>query len=280
LACVSLTREKQRKDVMAMTGIPKTLGIIAGGGTLPHTLISFCHANHIHPVVIGIEDHVQEGLTPQIFRLGAAGRMIQTLKDQNIHDLVIIGSVKRPSIVQLRPDLRTAVFFAKLGLRALGDDGLLKAMRAELESEGFIIHGIQDFMPDLLMPKGCLTTTAPTAAQEQDIALGFKECEKLGLADRGQSVIVHDGRVLGVEDAAGTNALIKRAGTCGAILVKAAKPNQDRALDLPTLGPETMALCASMGMAGIAGATGDVLLTDRAAMISMANDSHLFMVGQ
>jgi UDP-2,3-diacylglucosamine hydrolase len=265
---------------MTRADYPQTLGIIAGGGTLPQTLISFCHANHINPFVIGIDGHVQNGLTPFIFRLGAAGQMIKILKGRGIQNIVIIGSVTRPSFLQLRPDLHTAIFFAKLGLRALGDDGLLKAVRAELETEGFKIHGIQDFIPDLLMPNGLLSKAAPNAAQNADIALGFKECEKLGLADLGQSVIVHDGCVLGVEDAKGTNALIKSAGARGAILVKAAKPNQDRALDLPTLGPETVSLCGAMGMAGIAGAAGDVLLTDRVAMVKMADNLNLFMVGQ
>jgi len=255
------------------------LGIVAGGGALPQKLISHCHTVKIDPFVIGIDGYVDPALTPHIFRLGAAGTMIKMFKAQGIKDLVIIGAVRRPSLLQLRPDLRTVAFYARLGFRVLGDDGLLKAVRSELKTEGFFIHGIQEFIPDLLMPQGILTKATPNTAQENDIALGLKECETLGLADLGQSVIVRDGRVLGVEDAKGTNALIKRAGMHGAILVKAAKPNQDRALDLPTLGPETVSLCDSMNMAGIAARAGDVLLTDRGEIITLSNQSDMFMVG-
>jgi DUF1009 family protein len=164
---------------------------------------------------------------------------------QGISDLVLIGDVKRPKFTEMRPDLRTAAFFAKLGLRALGDDGLLKAVRAELEQEGFTIHGIHELMPDLLMPAGVLTKVAPDDVAYESIHEGLMESRVIGKKDIGQSVVVLGDKVIGTEDENGTDALIRRAAQKGAILVKSSKPQQDRKLDMPTIGSETVRLCAA-----------------------------------
>jgi DUF1009 family protein len=191
----------------------------------------------------------------------------------------MIGSIRRPKLRELRPDLRTAAFFAKLGFRALGDDGLLKAVRAELERDGFRIHGIQELLPELLMPFGQLSRAAPSAEQEQDIAAGMAAARRIGADDIGQSVVVLNGEVVGTEDNEGTNALLRRAARPGAILVKASKPQQDRKLDMPTLGPESLRHCAALGYAGVAGEAGGVLLADREDMTRIADDTGLFLVG-
>lgn len=262
-----------------MSAIPKKLGIVAGGGALPERLIAHCRAHGTETFTIGIDGHAVKGTADKTVRIGAAGSMISTFREHGVTELVIIGSVKRPKVSEMMPDLRTAAFFAKIGFRALGDDGLLKAVRAELENEGFIIHGIQDFMPELLMPKGVLTKVQPTEEQYEDIRIGIEGSRDIGRADVGQSVVVYGEDVIGTEDDGGTNALIERAACEGAILVKSSKPQQDRKLDMPTLGPETVRLCAALGYAGIAAEYGGVLLVDRDAMIALADETGLFVVG-
>lgn len=259
--------------------LPQRLGIVAGGGVLPHRLHAFCHSKNIETYIVGFEGHTDPAIAHTMSRLGAAGQIIKLFKDKGFKDLVIIGSVKRPKLAEMRPDLKTAAFFAKLGLRALGDDGLLKAVRAELESEGFVIHGIQDIMDDLLMPLGVMGDVTPSDEQYEDIRVGLNASRDIGERDIGQSVVVLNDDVLGTEDEEGTNALIKRVAQKGAILVKSSKPQQDRKLDMPTLGPDTVRLCAELGYAGIAAESGGVLLVDREQMIAMANDTGLFMVG-
>ncbi len=259
------------------------IGIIAGGGALPRTLLAHCDAHGIETFTIGFDGQTDaetlKGREHIITRLGAAGSMMSTLRDRGFKDLVIIGAVKRPKLADMRPDLRTAAFFAKLGLRALGDDGLLKAVRSELEDEGFIIHAIQDVVGGLLIGRGSLGSVQPNSAQEEDIAIGLTASRKIGEDDIGQSVVVCDGAVIGTEDEGGTNALIRRAARPGAILVKSSKPQQDRKLDMPTLGSETIKLCASLGYAGIAAEAGGVLLADRDAMGPAADAAGLFVVG-
>jgi DUF1009 family protein len=266
-----------------MSAAIKKLGVVAGGGTLPRTLLDYCDQNGVDSFVVGFEGHVEpetvKGRDHILMRIGAAGSIISTLRERGYEDLVLIGSVRRPKFFEMRPDLRTVAFFAKLGFRALGDDGLLKAVRAELEDEGFTIHGIHEIVPGLLMPKGAITKAAPTDAQWEDIRVGLAASRDIGEKDIGQSVVVLDEDILGTEDEEGTNALIKRAAVKGAILVKSSKPQQDRKLDMPALGPETVRLCASLGYAGIAAEYDGVLLSDRAEMVKLADEHGLFVVG-
>lgn len=266
-----------------MSVLPVKLGIVAGGGQLPKKLAEFCESKNIPVFIVGFENQTDpallEGRAHEMTRLGAAGQIISILHEQGCSELVMIGSIKRPKLAELRPDLRTASFFAKLGMRVLGDDGLLKAIRAELEDEGFIIHGIHEIMDDLLMPPGVLGRIAPDDAQQKDIVLGLKASKKIGRQDIGQSVVVLDGDILGVENERGTNDLIRRSARAGAILVKSSKPQQDRKLDMPTIGTETIKLCASLGYAGIAAEAGDVLVVDREEMVALADQSGLFVTG-
>lgn len=259
--------------------LPSKLGIVAGGGLLPHKLRAFCEDNNIACFTIGFEGHADPASSDRLMRIGEAGSIMAAFREQGVSDLVLIGDVKRPKFTEMRPDLRTAAFFAKLGFRALGDDGLLKAVRAELEAEGFTIHGIHELIPDLLLPAGVLTKVTPDDNDYEHIHTGLIASRVIGRKDIGQCVVVLGDDVIGTEDEHGTNALIKRAAQKGAILVKSSKPQQDRKLDMPTIGSDTVKLCASLGYKGIAAEAGGVLIADREDMIAAADAASLFVVG-
>ena len=81
--------------------------------------------------------------------------------------------------------------------------------------------------------------------------------------DIGQAAVIARHRVLAIEAAEGTDAMLERvaalraAGRIGlppgvGVLVKAPKRRQDRRYDLPSIGPDTVARVAAAGLAGIA----------------------------
>ncbi len=105
----------------------------------------------------------------------------------------------------------------------------------------------------------------------------------LGTLDVGQAVIVQQGHVLGVEAAEGTDALIARCAGLhldgeGGVLVKIAKPGQERRIDLPTVGPATVEAAAAAGLRGIAIEAGGALVVDRDAVVGAADAAGLFVV--
>jgi DUF1009 family protein len=63
------------------------------------------------------------------------------------------------------------------------------------------------------------------------------------------------------------------------VLVKLAKPGQERRADLPTLGPGTIAGVRNAGLRGVAFEAGNTILADRASMIEAADGAGVFLVG-
>jgi UDP-2,3-diacylglucosamine hydrolase len=202
-----------------------------------------------------------------------------------VTDLVLAGGVRRPSLSALLPDWRAAKFFARVGYRALGDDGLLSAIIKELEREGFRVLGADELLsPANLMPKGSLGRHVPDDDAKADIDQGLRIARALGVLDIGQAVIVQQGLVLGVEAAEGTDELIRRCAALrrdgpGGVLVKIAKPGQERRADRPTIGPQTVALAAASGLQGIAAEAGMTLIMDRAELVRAADEAGLFVIG-
>lgn len=263
----------------------KKLGIIAGCGILPLQLADMCKEQGIEPFLIGFEG--QTDIAPHLHlktSLGRAGLVVRTLKAQGIKDIVMIGAMRRPKAFQLWPDLFALKFFAKIGFRVLGDNGLLSAIRRELEHEGFCVHGVHRFMPQLLSPQGSVTKSVPDEGLRQSISLGIRESQNIGTKDIGQSVIVQGERILGTENDRGTNALIKRCarlidGAVPAILVKTCKPQQDRDLDMPTIGPATVQACHEAGIAGIIVQAEASLLVEREKLVELADAYKIFVCG-
>lgn len=264
------------------------LGIIAGGGTLPLKLIHSCEMQDIDIFIVGFEGQTNSnifgGHKYLMTRIGAAGQIIKTLKAHEITDLVLVGSIRRPSLSELKPDLKTLEFFTRLSLRSMGDDGLLKALRIELEKEGFKIHGVQTFASDLLIGEGALGKFKPKKQDMTDIERGIELSQEIGRLDIGQSVIIQEGIVLGVEAVEGTDSLIRRCKPLkregrGGILVKTCKPQQDRDLDLPTIGPTTIIQAANAGLVGIVFHANHTILLEAQQIIDLANKHKIFVYG-
>jgi len=267
----------------------RTLGILAGGGPLPAQVARAAQAAGRPVFLIGFEGFADKALLApfpnETYRLGAAGGMLAALRRHGVQDLVLIGPVRRPSMLDLRPDADGVKLVARIGRAAFGgDDGLLAAVVRVLGEEGFRILGAHEILSEAVGPKGQLTKLGPDAQAQADIERGIAVTQALGRADVGQGCVVQAGVVLAVEAIEGTDAMLARARGLarpgpGGVLVKLVKPGQDRRADLPTIGPATIAACMDAGLRGIAFEAGGTLLTDRAAIIAAADQAGLFVVG-
>ncbi len=272
-----------------MTAKMQKLGIVAGSGSLPSALIAECQKQGRPFCVVALKGHANPDLMPagipvKWIRLGAVGCGFNEMKKQGVEQIVLIGGVRRPSLKELCPDFRGLKFFAKIGLKALGDDGLLRAVIGEIEADGFKVVGIDDIMPSLLAPKGVLGKTTPTESDKADIKRGFEVAKLLGQADVGQAVIVQQGLVLAVEGIEGTAQLIQRSAPLkrtddGGVLVKVSKPQQERRVDLPTIGPNTVKDIKQAGFKGIAVEAHSVLIAECEQTIELADKLGIFIVG-
>ncbi len=272
-----------------MPGKPSSgkLGLIAGGGDLPLRLAEAARAAGRPLYILALEGSAAPALTASgehgSVRLGAVGEAVRLLREAGVEEICFAGKVQRPSIFELRPDARAAKFLARVGWRALGDDGLMSAIVKELAEEGFRVVGPDAVLADLLVPEGALGALLPDAQALSDIARGIAVVQALGALDVGQAAVVQQGMVLGVEAIEHTDALLARCGDLrregpGGVLVKCAKPGQERRADLPTIGPATVANAHAAGLRGIAIEAGSTLVVDREAVGAEADRLGLFVV--
>ena len=263
------------------------LGILAGDGDLPVKLVEVCRATgrEIFVVVFNGESNPAcvDGVPHVWLDIGAVGSVIRALKEAECRDVVLAGPIRRPRLTSMRLDGRGAALVPRL-LRARGDDALLTVVIDELEGEGFNVVGADDVFSGLLAAEGVLGARRPDAGEWDDIARGVEVVRAIGAIDVGQAAVVHDGYVLGVEAAEGTDALVDRVaalrrGERGGVLAKLRKPGQDRRADLPTIGIGTIERAAAAGLAGIAVEAGETLVLDLEAVIDGADAAGLFLVG-
>ena len=269
--------------------MPGPLGIIAGGGPLPGQVADAARAAGRRVFLAALEGFAEPAVVApyehQFFRLGAVGAIRSALKARACADVVMIGPVKRPSLLALRPDAEGTKLLAKIGRAAFaGDDGLLAAIIRTLQEDGFRVLGAHDILADVLGPAGLLTKTAPDAAAMADVQRGIAVLGALGAADIGQACVVQQGIVLAVEAVEGTDAMLSRIASVarpgpGGVLVKLAKPGQDRRADLPTIGAATIVNAAAAGLRGIAFEAGGTILASRQEMIQAAERTGLFLTG-
>ncbi len=269
--------------------MPRKLGILAGGGPLPVRLIQSCRASGRQFLVAAFEGQTDPETVDDVphvwVRLGAAGSLIDRLREAGVEDLVFAGRIRRPSLTALRPDARAVALLARAGGRTLGDDGTLSAIIQELEErEGFRVIGPEALLPDDLAPPGVYGAVEPDAAALGDIERGIAAARGIGALDIGQAAVVQQGLVLAVEAIEGTDAMLARCGELrregpGGVLVKVKKPSQEARADLPTIGVGTVDAAAAAGLRGIAIEAHGALVIDRSAVARAADAEGIFVIG-
>lgn len=266
------------------------IGILAGGGRLPGLIADSVIAQGGSVHIVGVAGEADADVIDRYphtwVNWAQVGRMFHTLRTEGGGQMVIAGSVTRPILSRLRPD---AGFFRVLPqvLRMLvgGDDSVLTRVVRVFEINGVTVRGAHEVAPDLLVPDGALGRVAISAEGLADAALARAVRDALAPLDAGQAVVVCAGRVLALEGAEGTDAMLQRVGqqrdSAGApprgILSKGPKPGQELRVDMPVIGARTIDGLQAAGLAGCVVETGRVLLLEREDAIAKADAAGIFV---
>jgi UDP-2,3-diacylglucosamine hydrolase len=259
------------------------LGIIAGIGDLPDEVASIYTSNGGQCFIASInKDRSYSEIPHKSFTVGCVGAVIEYFKENNVENIVMIGSVDRPDMKSLKVDKGGVVLLANvLKQKVLGDDNILNAVTHHLEKEGFKVISPMEI---LLLNKQSLVITSkkPSSQDKKDIALGVEILSRLGELDVGQSVIVCDGYTLGVEAAEGTDNLIRRCDVLrkkdtGGVLIKISKSGQDMRLDIPVVGPETIFFLAKHGFSGLAIQQSGVIIIKPKETKELLDENNMFL---
>lgn len=259
-----------------------TLALIAGAGGLPAALVA---ALPQRPLVCALDGFQPTALAvDQVFRVERLALFLRHLQDAGITQVAFAGAVQRPRLDPSLFDPQTALMVPRL-LAAMqgGDDATLRAVIGIFEEAGFDIVGVESIAPSLVPAAAVLTGTL-TPQIESDATRAAQITAALGAVDVGQGCVVASGLCLAVEALPGTDAMLASLSQipsalrpAGGLFYKAAKPGQDRRIDLPTLGPKTVIAAAEAGLSAIVWAAGEVICLNLSEMITEAQARGLLL---
>ena len=271
------------------------LAMICGGGSMP-LAIAQSVTKRGRPVVLFLLRGAPEIAAVERFphhwiHVGQIGKFMKLARAEGCRDVVFIGSLVRPSLWQIRPDLKGLMLLPRvIAAYRGGDDHLLSGMARLVEQQGFHLRGAHEVAPEILVPEGALGRVQVSERDQEDIALGFDYLRATGGFDVGQAVVVAGRHVLAVEAAEGTDQLLARVAEMRVngrvrspsgvgVLVKAPKHTQDRRFDLPSIGPRTVEGVARAGLAGIAVEADATIFAEPDRLVQAADSAKIFVFG-
>lgn len=275
------------------TGEP--LAIICGGGSLPLVVADRAAASGRRVLLFPLRGFGDPenfaGRDCTWVHLGQLAVFLRATRAAGCRDVVWIGSLVRPSLWQIRPDVRMLLKLPRLtaALRG-GDDHLLSSMARLFEQQGFRVLGAHEVAPEILVPEGPFGGRRPSDKDDADIAMGLAYLRATSAFDAGQAVVVAGKHILAVEAAEGTDHMLGRVGEMRAngrlrapagtgVLVKAPKQGQDRRFDLPSIGPQTVEGAVRAGLAGIAVVAGGSVIAEPERLVAAADRAGIFVTG-
>ncbi|NRG18706.1 UDP-2,3-diacylglucosamine diphosphatase LpxI [Rhizobiales bacterium] len=271
------------------------VAIICGGGAIPPAVVeSACRMGREVKVVAikGEADASLERYRPTELGWGQIGKLFDVLKRAGCRDVVLIGNItKRPDFRSIAGDLGTIRRLPRI-ISALkgGDDSLLVKVIGLFEEEGFRVVGAHEVAPRLLAASGHIGGPMLTPENSADISLARQAIVAIGHLDVGQAAIAVGGRIVAIEGAEGTDAMVSRCADLrrigrvrdkvpSGVLVKRPKPGQDLRVDLPAIGPQTVEAAQNAGLAGIAVEAGRVLIAEKERTLELAQSKRISIFG-
>ena len=247
------------------------LALIAGTGALPGILVGRLGGDVVLAELAGNPAELPRPADLP-FRLETFGTLLAALKARGVTRVCLAGGIRRPEIDPGAIDAATLPLVPKLSAAlGQGDAGALRIVMEIIEDAGLAVVGAHELAPDLLPPAGVLAGV-PGPDLERDARAGAAHLADMGRRDSGQACVLCGGVLVDEEGPDGTDALLARGGARGGTLFKGPKPDQDRRVDLPVIGPGTVRAAAEAGLAAIVIEAGGVMVLDQPRVVALCGD--------
>ena len=262
------------------------LAVISGSGKLP-LLIKKSYKKALSITFTDLKETTEDKVVK--FDFEKLGFLFDFLKKNNVRRIVMAGAISRPEFDQSKLDEYTLSIMPKLSAKLIqGDNELLTFIADEFEKKGYQIIGASEILPNLILRPGFVCGT-PYEFFTRDIKKADKILKLLSPEDIGQSVVIENGLVLGIETLQGTNELLRsvtrtsahlRKANQGGVFVKRPKINQDLRFDMPVIGPETINLACEAGLRGLVVSPLSVIILDKESCVKVAEANNFFILAE
>ena len=262
------------------------IGIISGGGKLPILIGNNLIKKNYEVIFFVIENTFNKKnythLNTIEIKLDSIKKIFNKLNENNVKKIILAGNITRPSLKDINFDFETINLAKKILLSQKGDNDLLISITKLFQDKGFEYLDWKIYCSELFPNEKNLTIIKPSKEASLNLDKALKVFKDYGQLDIGQSLVVQNEIILGLEAAEGTDKLIlrckelKKKGDKG-ILFKASKYNQSNILDIPTIGKETLNLLIKNDYEGIFIEKNNCIIIDKNETINFANSNNLFI---
>ena len=158
------------------------LGIIAGGGELPHIGMKEALAAGVDTLFLGLkesdfEPREHESRTIPV-HITQVGKILKIIKQEKLSKILMLGKVRKDLLFQgLKFDLKALSILARTINR--NDYPIFLAIAEEFESIGVKVISQKIFLKSLLLPEGRYTPKKFDKAELKDIVFGMGYAEKM-----------------------------------------------------------------------------------------------------
>ncbi len=260
-------------------------GLIAGDGILPVRMAKNAKENGFEVICISLAKDNYNELKKYCSKVyschpGEVNKIESILKDEEIKQLTFLGKVHKKVLLQLHKFDKRAIDVLKTAVR-LNDDKVMLIIIEEMEKIGIEILDQTIFIKNLMIPSGVLGKHKPTQQQIDDVNYGFWLAKQMGKLDVGQSVVIKDKMIMAVEAIEGTDVCIKRGcklAKKNAVVVKVAKPEQDKRFDIPVIGMKTLRNMKHNKASLIALEANETIILDQDKVIEYADKNNIVIM--
>ncbi|WP_456401909.1 LpxI family protein [Persephonella sp.] len=223
------------------------IGLIAGSGELPIEFAKSAYEKNENFEIFAIKGITDKNIETfgktHWLHFGEAQKLIDTLKERGIQNLVMLGKVEHYSLIFSlhRLDKRSRKFISSLKDKRAKT--ILEAVINELKEEGFNFIDPLPYLKNLLVQDGIIAGNINDEKLKEDAIFGLKIAKEIAELDIGQTVVVKDKIVIAVEGIEGTDRCILRGGELGGegtVVCKVARKRQDMRYDVPVIGIKTL----------------------------------------
>ena len=228
------------------------IAIIAASGKLPLYVANFLEKKGVRFIIISIK-----GISNAKFKkshnlysipLGKGKEAIKILKKNSIKNIIFLGALKKPSLMDLKPDLWTFFKTFKVLFFNRTDDTVLYRVIRIFEGEGFSVIGLKDISNEFFLKEGVYGKKYRLGSRVdmKIIKNALKKVIHWTKDDIGQAAITSRNDIIRYEDSSGTDNLIKNVilnkkdRRNSYLFIKIKKLHQDVRIDLPTFGLSTL----------------------------------------
>ena len=256
------------------------MALIAGSGALPDMVAARLA---VPPIVCALDGFAPDRLAVDVgFRLETLGSLLTVLRENGVTEVCMAGGIARPRVDPSAIDAATLPLVPLIQQAMMaGDDGALRAAIQIFEHAGFQVRAAHDIVVDLLPVAGCPSNAQPADVDRADAARAAQILAAMSGADLGQACVVQNRQALALEGKYGTDWMLRslttRPDSGGGLLYKAPKVGQDRRVDLPAIGPETITAACAAGLSGVVIESNGVMVLDLPATLAECNRLGLFL---